>query len=1058
MMTFIRGTQVSLLLLISAMAGAQPLVLQPAISPNGEDIAFSYQGDIWRVPILGGRADRLTIHEGYEGHPTWSEDSNTIFFESDRFGNVDIFSISVSGGSPERLTYHSGDDRITGVTSTEKVIFSARRTYAEVEWENEFLTIPKDGGTPSRFLEALGSDAVLSPDGAKVLFVKGACRISREDYRGPANRDIWLYTKATNTYEALTTFTGNEFSPLWLDNNTFVYISPLDGKYNLYKRSLSGEEEQLTGEASFGINSFSLSRSKNLAVYQVGDLVKKLNISTGEISTVSINVLSDYRFDPIQSKKWSNEVTEFAVSPDSKFLAYVVRGEIFVTRNDKEDSRSVRITNNPARDQHVAWLNEGTLVFVSDRNGQYDLFSAKSADDAEKALFHSLKHTISPISQTEEEEYNPTISPDGKKIVFRQDRGKLLVASINEEAQLSDQKVLQDGWDTPRDVAWSPDSKWLAYGLADLNFNREIYIHDAENTQAPINISMHPKWDGNPVWSPDGSKLGFISMRNNGDWDVWFAWLKKEDWEKSKEARKREEKEKDEKKDEVTDPAVQIDIEEIYLRLERVTGFAGNESDFQFSKDGDWIYYADGGNGRQDFKVERNLHKIKWNGTEHSVVYSGNKAPQNLVMGPDNEKLYALSKGGKIISLKTKDDKAESLPVSSTMTLNYKEEKEQIFEEAWRALSAGFYDPKFHGNDWEALKSQYKPIVMKASTHEDFRYYFNLMLGQLNASHMGLRGGTDPKNIIKQEVGLLGVYGTHQSNGYLVQEVVSDSPADKKESRIAPGDIITSINQQAVESNTNIYSLLIGLSNEPVLVEVLRNGGSKEELIIWPVKSLRNELYDQWVRNRRNLVDTYSGGKLGYLHIRGMNWVSFERFERELMAAGYGKEGIVIDVRYNGGGWTTDYLMAVLNVKQHAYTVPRGAATDLDAENKNFRNTYPFSERLPLASWTKPSIALCNENSYSNAEIFSHAFKTTGIGKLVGKATFGAVISTGGLRLIDGSLVRMPFRAWYVKATGENMELGPAVPDIAVENPADYKSRGVDPQLKTAVETLLKDL
>lgn len=185
---------------------------------------------------------------------------------------------------------------------------------------------------------------------------------------------------------------------------------------------------------------------------------------------------------------------------------------------------------------------------------------------------------------------------------------------------------------------------------------------------------------------------------------------------------------------------------------------------------------------------------------------------------------------------------------------------------------------------------------------------------------------------------------------------------------------------------------------------------------------------------------------------------SFERFERELQASGMGKEGIVIDVRFNGGGWTTDYLMAVLNVRQHAYTIPRGAAENLQDEHKKFKNYYPFSERLPLSSWTKPSVAMCNESSYSNAEIFSHAYKTLDIGTLVGKPTFGAVISTGGQRLLDGSYVRMPFRAWYVKATEENMENGPAVPDVIVDNAPDSKANGEDPQLKKAVEVLLEQL
>jgi C-terminal processing protease CtpA/Prc len=286
--------------------------------------------------------------------------------------------------------------------------------------------------------------------------------------------------------------------------------------------------------------------------------------------------------------------------------------------------------------------------------------------------------------------------------------------------------------------------------------------------------------------------------------------------------------------------------------------------------------------------------------------------------------------------------------------------------------------------------------------------------------------------------------------------VVYDSPADKTESKLQVGDVITAVNQNTIGSSDNFFAHLEGVANERTMLSVNR-GGDDIEMIIWPTNSLRNELYNEWVEDRRKLVNDYSDGKLGYLHIQGMNWTSFERFERELMAAGYGKEGIVIDVRYNGGGWTTDYLMAVLNVDQHAYTIPRGAAKSLK-EHKQYKENYPFGERLPLASWTKPSIALCNQNSYSNAEIFSHAYKTLDLGTLVGTPTFGAVISTGGARLQDGSLVRLPFRAWYVKATQENMENGPAVPDIVIDNPPAYKAKNIDPQLKRAVQELLGQL
>jgi C-terminal processing protease CtpA/Prc len=251
---------------------------------------------------------------------------------------------------------------------------------------------------------------------------------------------------------------------------------------------------------------------------------------------------------------------------------------------------------------------------------------------------------------------------------------------------------------------------------------------------------------------------------------------------------------------------------------------------------------------------------------------------------------------------------------------------------------------------------------------------------------------------------------------------------------------------------------LINEIGNPVLVGYMDDEGTAKETVIWPVESLSDERYEYWVDSRKELTEKHSDGRLGYIHVRGMNWTSFERFVREMMASGYGKEGLVIDVRYNGGGWSTDYLMAVLNTRQHAYTVPRGAASNLEEEHLNFREFYPFGDRLPLSSWTKTSIALCNERSYSNAEIFAHAYQSLGIGTLVGIPTFGAVISTGSWDLVDGSSVRMPRRAWYVKKTDKNMELGPAVPDIIVDNPPAYKARGIDPQLERAVQELLSQI
>jgi C-terminal processing protease CtpA/Prc len=291
-----------------------------------------------------------------------------------------------------------------------------------------------------------------------------------------------------------------------------------------------------------------------------------------------------------------------------------------------------------------------------------------------------------------------------------------------------------------------------------------------------------------------------------------------------------------------------------------------------------------------------------------------------------------------------------------------------------------------------------------------------------------------------------------------VLRVIPESPADRTSSKLFVDDVITAVDGAEYKSDENFYSLLNTKADEKILLAVKSKDGKDREVAIRPIANERQLLYREWVKDRRALVDKYSNGRLGYIHIQSMDIPSFEVFERELTAAGYGKDGLVVDVRYNGGGSTTDYLMAVLNYKQHAYTIPRGATDDLDRDKKKFRGYYPIGERLVFAAWLKPSIALCNEGSYSNAEIFSHAYKTLGIGKLVGVPTNGSVISTGGKGLIDGSFVRLPERGWFVKANDKPEELGPAVPDIIVQNLPDWIARGQDDQLKAAVDELIKEI
>ncbi|MFO7939966.1 MAG: S41 family peptidase [Bacteroidales bacterium] len=1034
------------------------LLRYPAIDKEGNQVAFTYQGDVWVQPLnTTGPAKRLTLHEAYDYHPVWSTDGKSLAFASDRYGGDDIFTVPVAGGTPSRLTFHSTSDIPHHWTEENNLLFTTRRVFAQVEREREIHTIATRGGMPKRIMDAMGDMVTQSPDGNLLAFTRGHSRAEREDYSGPANHDIWIYNKKADKYIQLTQNKAQDIYPKFAGNNTLVFLSARDGKYNVYQIALteagekSGNFKQRTDFTDEGIRHFDVSEDGNTLVFE---RKASVYVKRGEAKATALqtDLTADSRFVPREHKTFRNQVSAFQPSPNGKLVVFEIRGELFLARNNKENKRTITLTKHASRDEDAVWLNDSTLLFVSNRDGNNEIYKISSADEQQSSLLQTMIFKKERLTKTQTDEKQLTVAPDGKHIAYVEEDGNLVVAEVNKKG-IENKTYLLKGWQRPGDISWSPDSKWLAYVKSDLYGNSEVYVHKADNTEGPVNVSMHPKADREPFWSKDGSKLGFTSLRNNGDTDVWFAWLKKEDWQRTQDDWYELEEENNEND---KDKKVEIDLKNIHQRLVQVTSLPGNESNVVISDNGETFYFVTNRNSRQTYNADQDLFQVDWDGKNMKPLTKGNQRPSNLQLTPDGKELMYLVRGT-IKSMNLKASKAATIPFSADMVINYAAEREVKFEEGWKIIQEGFYDPQFHGNDWEALKEQYKPYCMMASTDRDFEDMFNRMLGQLNASHMGLYS-RDRVETEREYTGLLGVELEPHKKGAEITYVVPDSPADREESKLNEGDILLAIDQVPVNAETNIYEHLINKHNEKMLLRVKGTDGQERDVVLRGARSLSSEKYDAWVASRRQLTDKYSDGKLGYLHIRGMNWTSFERFERELMAAGHGKEGIVIDVRFNGGGWTTDYLMAVLTVRQHAYTIPRTAIENLEKEHQNFTDYYPYSERAPLAVWNKPSIAMCNEASYSNAEIFSHAYKTLGLGKLVGQPTFGAVISTGGARLVDGSYIRLPFRAWYTKGDQMNMENGPAVPDIIVNNAPDDKANDRDPQLKRAVEELLKDI
>lgn len=1008
----------------------------PALSPDGKWVAFSYQGDIWKVSVQGGEAIRLTVSAADDIRPVWSPDGKWIAFSSNRFGSYDVFIIPATGGLPIRLTYRDSADYVNDWTPDGKyVVFTSNRDFTYHYFNYNIYKVPVKGGTPRTLVPELSTNAKISHDGRKVLFNYGSDREWRKGYRGPANLEVYIYDLKNRSFHRITKFRGNDKWPLWSRTDSRIYfVSERNGTNNLWEYDIkSGSFKQLTFFKEDEVRNPSAARNADIIAFEYKDGIYLLEPGK-KPRRLKFAASSDFPGTDFFVKTFTGNVEEFAPSPDGKQVAFVVRGEIFVVSSEGGKARN--LTRSPARESDLAWSPDGKrLYFVSDEAGNRDIYYFISEDPAESRLTRSLRINKVKLIGTAEEEHSPVPSPDGKKIAFIRGNGNLWILDLEKKKE----KLLSPGWNISN-IRFSPDSRWISFSREDNEFNGEVFIISADGGK-PVNITQHPYNDWGAVWSPDGLFLAFISSRIARNNDVWFVYLPrkyeaftKEDWKDYYEELKKKKKRKKQVK-------VKIDFDRIYERLHRLTSFAESERSIAISKDGKKIYFVTSTpEGTDIFAVDRIEGKFN-RLTKHGAVAG------SLIFADDGKKLFFLKKGGRIAYIDVKSSREKSIGFRAFVKISRIAENRQKFEEGWRALYYNFYDPNFHGADWKALRKKFKPWAEKAATPYEFAYIFNLMLGYLNASHLGCY---PPRITEIERTGMLGVIldENYKGKGVRIAKVLTDSPADLPDSKLYPGDVILEVDGVELKPEVNFYSLFANKVGEKVLLKVKRKG----EILEIPVRTIsssrqRQLFYNDWVRETRKKVEKLSNGKLAYIHIQAMSITSFHRFITSLYAVAHGKKGLVIDVRNNPGGWITDYLLAVLMVKNHAITVPRGGGPG-----------YP-QERRPVYAWTKPIIVLANERSYSNAEIFSWSIRTLKRGKIVGEQTFGAVISTGSTYLVDGSRVRLPFRGWYVNDKNRtNMEKKGCPPHIRVEYKLGDYAKGIDRQLEVAVKELLKEI
>lgn len=732
--------------------------------------------------------------------------------------------------------------------------------------------------------------------------------------------------------------------------------------------------------------------------------------------------------------------------------------------------------------------------------------AAEKKEEKPKAVDHakrwseSLTYAVAPVVVGETSIRSPLPSPDGKSLLVTRGRGDLVLVNIEDGAQ----RTLFEGWDEP-EVQWCADSRHIIYSVNDVYFNADIWVLDtgAEKPVA-VNVTRHPDLDVSPRLSADGKVLYFLSDRDadsNGELSLYAVNLdrkldgfstyelaehfkeaaenakkrkplgaeskpaaaKKENADEpkkddqpakpegdgAKDADSAKPAPKDEPKPEVKKEKKQepltFELDDAYLRVRLLVASPGGVGDLACTPGGERVIYSASSDGAST------LLSVDYKGKERKTVAAGGASRVSVNL--TGEKVIYISAGEASIG-KPAGGEAEKISIDAPVVIEVEKQQRQKFLEAARLLGDGFYHPTLKGLDWPALTQRYLSLAMRTRTDSEFNNVVNCLFGELDGSHLGIRGGRTTAGE-QTPMAYLGVDASPDVQGWRITRVLARGPADRENSRLREGEIITSIQGVAVAGEhgplADLPVQLGGTSGRETLLGVRGVDGVDRLMLITPVSSGADSglRYDAEVARRKAMVDRLSGGKLGYLHIRGMDIGSVRDFERDLFAAADGKEALIIDVRDNGGGWTTDILLASLTAPRHAYTVPRGAD-----QATMPRDAYPRDRRL-IYHYNRQISVLINQNSYSNAEIFPHSIKTIGRGKLVGVQTFGAVISTGAASLIDGSTVRMPFRGWYL-LDDTDMENNGAMPDISVGMPPEAEVAGDDPQIEAAVRELLE--
>ena len=1047
----------------------------PTISPDGQMVAFAYQGDIFMVPTEGGQARPVTLGEDYAYMPVFSPDGEQLAFASDRYGNFDVFVMPARGGAARRLTYHSGGDYpYTFTPDGAGIIFGGRYQDAASNMlfptgaQPELYRVAVADGTISQVFTVPAEEARYSADGTYLYYhdQKGYENEWRKHHTSAIARDLWRYNTSDGSFEQLTEHEAEDRHPVVAANGQTVYfLSERNGDFNVFSMPASGgPATQLTNFERHPVRFLSISDDGLLVFSWHGELY---TLRPGqEPNKVDVQLNYDGRQAQDAVKPLAGEFTEATLSPNGKEYAFVFRGEVFVS--SVETGTTKRITNTAQQERSVSWHPEGkVLYYASENDKSWDVMKTGIARDDEPYFFASTLLEEEPVVETEAEEFYPKVSPDGEKVAYLKDRTTIMVRNLKsgKETMVLGPEHNYSYSDGDMYFAWSPDSRYLTadFGRPErVAFFTNVALLDITKENEPINVTYGGYSDGGAQFSRDGSMLYYYSVREgNRAENGWFsgdgntyalyltreardrAALSEEEFElvKELEEEEKEDEGEDEDDDKEKEDKDSLDVKPIKIewkgfedRKKRLTEFTDAYADQLLSEDGETLFYLAESDGKY------NLHKIGLRDEEtESLADLGADRAGGMELSKDGKSIFLLADGTPTL-VTIADGKMKKLQSKGEMVLKADEERAYIFDHAWRQMREKFYVEDMQGVDWAFYRDAYRPKLKDINNNYDFAELLSEMLGETNASHTG--SGFRHSEPLGDKTAALGVLFSLDGASLRVDEVLRDGPLDKADVNVEPGEVLTAVNGQAVSHLGQLHQALNRVEGQRVLLSFEDEKGKEHTETVEPISTgTENELlYDRWVRQQRALVDSLSGGELGYVHVRAMNDASMRDVVDAALGRHIGAKALVVDIRFNGGGNLHDRLADFLDGKKYMDLIPHGQ--------------YIGSE--PLNRWTKPSIVLVNESSYSDSHIFPVAYTIKEIGKTVGMPVPGTGTFVWWETQIDPTLYfGIPMGGWKVEE-GYFLENTQFEPTIKVALEPGEVSEGVDSQTAAAVAELLK--